>query len=44
MHKTEQELTNIKNYPLEVIGDEEDIKREIKSFIKYVVIMPYIHK
>ena len=29
-HKTEQESVDIKNHTLEVQGDEEDIRREIK--------------
>jgi len=39
-----QEKANVKHHTLEVQGDEEDIRREIKSFIQFVLNMPYVNK
>ena len=38
-HQTDQESVFVKNHTLEVKGDEEDIRREIKDFITYVLNM-----
>ena len=43
-NETEQEIFSIKNHSLEVNGDDDDIRREIKRFIAYALSLPYVIK
>jgi hypothetical protein len=43
-HKTDQYKIEVKNYTFTVTGDENDIRKELKNFIAFVMKLPYVIK